>query len=252
MLTAAAGASHPAVAVLLGLGAAALGGVVVAMAWNVQARQIRLAEQLARRQFIVAAEAGAPDRAAEHGGNAQAAAEEAVSANGSAAPAVVIEGPETVVAGEQARYRIRPSNGWQVVSWAAGGSSLSQCPDPSRPDELLLIADQPGSLMITARVREGMTERRATKPVTAVADVTAPEPPFPLRLFLHGWGLVAVAVLIVGFAGALDALGNLSSSGFIALVVPLAALLGMAAVARGRGHAAGQPGAGSGAARLKP
>ncbi len=253
MLTAAAGASHPAVAVLLGLGAAALGGLVVAMAWNVQARQIRLAEQLARRQFTVTAEAGAPDRAAARGGgDSQAAAEEAVSANGGAAPPVVIDGPETVVTGEQARYRIRPSNGWQVVSWAAGGSSLSQCPDPAHPDELLLIADQPGSLMIMARVREGMTERRATKPVTAVADVTAPEPPFPLRLFLHGWGLVAVAVLIVGFAGALDALGNLASSGFIALVAPLAALLGMVAVARGRSDAAGRPGAGNGTARLKP
>lgn len=248
----AADASHPAVAALLGLGAAALGGVVVAMAWNVQARQIRLAEQLARRQFIVTAEAGPPGRAAEGGGDPQAAAEEAGCANGGAAPPVVIDGPETVVTGEQARYRVRPSDGRQVVSWAAGGSSLSQSPDPAHPDELLLIADQPGNLTITARVREGMTERRATKSVTAVADVTAPAPPFPLRLFLHGWGLVAVAVLIVGFAGALNALGNLASSDFIALVAPLAALLGMVAVARGRGDAASRPGTGKGTARLRP
>ena len=44
----AAGASHPAVAGLLGLGAAGLAGAVVAMAWNVHARQIRLAD--VRRQ----------------------------------------------------------------------------------------------------------------------------------------------------------------------------------------------------------
>ena len=106
-------------------------------------------------------------------------------------------------------------------------------PDPGHPDELLLIADQPGQLTVTARVREGLTERRETKSVTAVPDVTAPTPPFTLRLFLTGWGLVVVAVLIVGFAGALDALGNFTSSDFIALVVPLAALLGVIAVARG-------------------
>jgi hypothetical protein len=91
------------------------------------------------------------------------------------------------------------------------------------------------------RVREGLTERRETKSVTAVPDVTAVAPPFTLRLFLQGWGLVVVAVLIVGFAGALDALGNLSSSDFIALVVPLTALLGVLAVVRGSGEVPSSP-----------
>jgi hypothetical protein len=147
---------------------------------------------------------------------------------------VVIEGPDAVVAGEQARYRVRPSGNRKVVAWAAGGGSVSQAPDPAHPDELLLIADRPGNLTIIVRVRDGMTERRGTKAVTAVPEVTAP-PPFTLRLFLNGWGLVAVAILIAGFAAALDALGNLSSSDFIALVSPLAALLSVVAVVRGRG-----------------
>ena len=121
-----------------------------------------------------------------------------------------------------------------MVSWAVGGGSVSQAPDPVHPNELLLIADQPGQLTISARIREGLTERRETKSVSAVPDVSeTATPPFTLRLFLHGWGLVAVAVLIIGFAGALDALGDFTSSDFIALVVPLAALLGMIAVARG-------------------
>ena len=47
--------------------------------------------------------------------------------------------------------------------------------------------------MLTVRVREGMTETRGMKSITAVPDVTDPAPPFTLRLFLHGWGLVAVA-----------------------------------------------------------
>src|SRR5215831_67688 len=244
MLAAAvAGASHPAVAALLGLGAAGLAGVVVAMAWNVNARQIRLAEQLARRQFTVTTEAGAAGHA-DNGGKPVAAPEEAAATNGRAAPLVVIDGPETVVTGEQARYRVRYPGGSKMVSWAAGGGSVAQSPDPGHPDDLLLIADRPGSLMITARVREGMTERRATKPITAVADVTSPTPPFTLRLFLQGWGLVAVAVVIVGFAGALAALGTLTPSDFIALVAPLAAVLGVVAAVRGPADAAGRPGKG--------
>jgi hypothetical protein len=278
----AANAGHPAVAALLGVGAAALAGAVVAMAWAVHARQIRLAEQLARRQFLVMTEptapeqhgaeghgetagrangtghtpgngvpppAGGPGRAgAGHGsgtngttgqaGSVQAAPAQSGAAQpgaGQSAP-VVIEGPDTVAAGEQARYRVRPSGNRKVVAWAAGGGAVAQAPDPAHPDELLLIADRPGNLTIIVRVRDGMTERRGTKAVTAVPEVLAP-PPFTLRLFLNGWGLVAVAVLIAGFAAALDALGNLSSSDFIALVSPLVALLSVVAVVRGRGEA---------------
>jgi hypothetical protein len=286
----AANAGHPAVAALLGLGAAALAGAVVAMAWAVHSRQIRLAEQLARRQFLTMTDPGA---AGQHGdaaagdtaarangtgsspagngappsaggagragtghtagangttgqpGAAQTAGGHAAQAGGGQAAPVVIEGPDTVVAGEQVRYRVRPSGNRKVVAWAAGGGAVAQAPDPAHPDELLLIADQPGNLTIIVRVRDGMTERRGTKAVTAVPEVIAP-PPFTLRLFLNGWGLVAVTVLIAGFAASLDALGNLSSSDFIALVCPLAALLSVVAVARGRGdapesHSPGKP-----------
>ena len=234
----ASGAGHPAVAGLLGLGAAGLAGAVVAMAWSVHARQVRVAEQLARRQFFVTAGAD-PTGSANANGNgrpkaAYAEADGTVGA-GPAAP-LIIEGPDTVITGEQARYRVRPNGAGKVVSWAAGGGSVAQSPDPAHPDELLLIADQPGDLMVTVRVREGIAERRGTKPVTAVPDMT-PAPPVTLRAILNWWGLVVVAVLIVGFAGALDALGNLSSSDFIALVAPLAALLAVIAVARGTGDA---------------
>jgi hypothetical protein len=127
------------------------------------------------------------------------------------------------------------------VTWAAGGGSVSQAPDPTHPDELLLIADRPGSLMLHVRVREGLNERRETKSVTAVPDVTPAASPFPLRLFLQGWGLVVVAILVVGFAGALVALGNLTSADFIALVVPLIALLGVLAAVRGAADPSPRP-----------
>src|SRR5581483_7354350 len=48
------GASHPAVAVWFAMGTVAVAAVVVAMAWSVNVRQIRLAEELAKRQFVIA------------------------------------------------------------------------------------------------------------------------------------------------------------------------------------------------------
>jgi hypothetical protein len=237
----AAGVGHPAVAGLLGLGAAGLASAVVAMAWSVNVRQIRLAEQLARRQFIVTDEAGAAGRAVNGNGRPEAATEAVEGAVG-AGPAspVLIDGPDTVVTGEQARYRVRPSGSRKVVSWAAGGGSVAQSPDPAHPDELLLIADQPGNLTVTVRMREGMMESRGMKSVTAVPDVTA-APPFTLRLFLHGWGLVVVAVLIVGFAGALDALGNLTWSPSRGERVTQAAAPAMAKAQPGPGPEHGPP-----------
>jgi hypothetical protein len=225
-----AGAGHPAVSVLLGLGAVLLAGVVVAMAWNVHVRQIRLAGQLARRQFILASGKGGADADSD----LQVVLDEPdAAAGGAAAPPVVIDGPETVIVGEQVRYRARCARGCTVVAWAVGGGSVSQAPDPAHADELLLIADQPADLTIFVRAREGMLERRATKSVTAEEDVASPVPPFTLRLFLQAWGLVVVAVLVIGFAGALVALGSLSSADFIALVAPLATLLGVVAALRG-------------------
>jgi len=257
------GASHPAVAAWLAVGTAGLAAAVVVMAWNVNARQIRLAELLTRRQFPVSSEASLAGRVADNAGRVadntgrvadasgggteiEGAPRAKPAARGKPVPPEVIEGPDEVIAGEQARYRVQPSGPHQVVSWAVGGGAVFHAPDPAHPDDLLLIADQPGDLTIIARVREGLTERRATKSVTAMPEVTLPAPPFTLRLFLHGWGLVVVAVLIVGFAGALDALGNFTSSDFIALAVPLAALLGVIAVARGASDPGGRPGPGIG------
>jgi len=277
LAAAAAGTSQPVLAGLLGLGASGLAGAVVAMAWSVHARQIRLAELLARRQFILTREPAAPEQPVNghadteaalvqvqealeavgareaqvgqkaqgtqgsHAGNGGAGGRGGRGATAARPGKVVIEGPETVVVGEQVRYRVRPSAVGTAVTWAAGGGSVSQFPDPDHPDELLLIADRPGSLMLHVRVREGLTERRETKSVTAVPDMTPAASPFPLRLFLHGWGLVVVAILVIGFAGALDALGTLTAADFIALVVPLTALLAVIAVVRGANEPGSRP-----------
>jgi hypothetical protein len=233
LAAATASAGHPAVAALLGVGTVGLAGAVVAMVWNVYTRQIRLAERWARRP-TAAAEAPAEQTPAANGhGDPAAAARANGTAKARQGPPTAIEGPETVIAGEQARYRVRPSATQQVVSWAVGGGSVSQTADPGRPDELLLTAGRPGALTVSVRLREGLTERRETKSVTAVEDEAAATLPVNSRLASHVWGLVVVTVLIVGFAGTLAALGNLSSADFIALAAPLAALLGVIAVARG-------------------
>jgi hypothetical protein len=242
MITAvAAGAGHPVVAGLLGLGSAGLAAGVVAMTWSVNTRQIRLAEVLARRQFMASPAASpAPADAADADGDEPGEAGRPP-VNGHTR-AAVIDGPETVVTGEQARYRVRSAGAGKVVSWAVGGGSVAQAPDPSHPDELLLIADQPGHLTLSVRVREGMAERRETKAVTVVAEVPPPAPPFTLRLFLQGWTLVVAAVLVAGLASALTALGTLSPADFIALVAPITALLAMAAVVRAGSEASAPPG----------
>jgi len=250
------------VAVWFAMGTAAVAAIVVAMAWSVNVRQIRLAEQLAKRQFVIAggiagikrelesAPAGenapAPEEPAREGAVREGAVREG-GARAKKVPPEAIEGPDEVTAGEQARFRVQPLGPHQVVTWAVGGAgAVSHAPDPSQPGDLLLVADQPGELTLIARVREGLNERRATKTITAVPEIPEPSPPFTLRLFLHGWGLVVVAVMIVGFAGALDALGNFTSSDYIALAVPLAALLGVIAVARGSGDASGRTGSSHG------
>ena len=258
-----AGVGHPLVAALLGLAAAGLAGMVVAMAWNVHTHQFRLAELLARRQAAMTADldttagAEAPDYVVNGTGHPEAALDEVVGPAGSAGPGgvagpagpgpaspVVIDGPDTVLIGEQARYRARLSGGGTVVSWAVGGGSVSQAPDPAHPDELLLTADQPGNLTVIVRVRKGLAERRTTKVVTAEEGVTAPAPPFTLQLFLQGWPLVVVAVLVIGLDGALVALGSFTSADFIAVAVPLVAMLGMAAVVLGVVDTSGRSGRG--------
>ena len=150
-----------------------------------------------------------------------------------------------VLIGEQARYRARLTGGGTVVSWAVGGGSVSQAPDPAHPDELLLTADQPGNLTIIVRVRKGLADAgppRRSPPRRA-------SPPRHRRsrcaCSCRGGRWSSSRSWSSGFTGALVALGSFSSSEFIAVAIPLLALLGMAAVVRGAGDTPGQPQAGA-------
>ena len=265
-MLAAADAGQAVVASILGLGAAGVAGGVIAMAWSVHMHQVQLAARLTRREVSEAADDAVPGHAGNgtngngthsngvhgnNGGPAKVATGDGMPRPGgggvgagpagpgappgarpSPAPLSAIEGPDSVVIGEQARYRVRRSGAQQVVSWAAGGGAVSQASDPAHPDDLLLVADRPGDLMVSVRLREGLAERRETKAVTAVANHEAAAPAVASRLLLQDWPLITVAVLVVGFAAALAALGSLAAGDFIALAAPLAALLAVVAMTR--------------------
>jgi hypothetical protein len=209
------------VAAILGLGAAGVAGGIVAMARSVHLQQIQFAERLAGRDDSEPADIVEPPPAAN--GNGAAAQHSNGTANGHA-NGHAIEGPDSVRIGEQVRYRVRRSEGQRVVAWAAGGGAVSQASDPAHPDDLLLVAAQPGTLLVSVRLREGIAERRETKAVTALAS-PALAVPAAAPLFLQDWPLTTVVVVIIGFAAALVALGSLQVVGFIALVAPLAAML---------------------------
>jgi hypothetical protein len=205
------------------------------MAWSVHMHQIQLAERLARRGSSGPADSDLPSHAANGNGAPSKAGQ--VPRPGPASSA--IEGPDSVMTGEQARYRVRRSSAQQVVAWAAGGGPVTQASDPAHPDDLLLVADRPGDLMVSVRLREGLKERRETKAITAVENPEATAPTAALRLFLQDWPLATVTVVIAGFAAALVALGSLAAGDFLAMAVPLAALLGVVTATR---RSAGPPG----------
>ena len=107
--------------------------------------------------------------------------------------------------------------------------------DPAHPDDLLLVADRPGNLTVSVRLREGLAERREIKSVTALASPETTIPAVTPRLLLQDWPIVTVAVLVAGFAAALVALGSLAAGNFVALVAPMAAVLGVPAATRKTG-----------------
>jgi hypothetical protein len=245
-MLAAADAGQTVVASILGLGAAGVAGGVIAMAWSLHLHQVQLAGRLARREASGPAEPAdsvmslhamnGNGRAGDGAGVGNGPGAPRAAETPRAAPPSAIEGPDSVVIGEQARYRVRRSAAQQVVAWAAGGGAVSQASDPAHPDDLLLVADRPGNLTVSVRLREGLAERRETKAVAVVANPEACVPAIASRLLLQDWPLITVAVLVVGFAGALVAVGSLPAGDFIALAAPLTAVLAVVAVNRGGGR----------------
>ena len=154
-MLAAADAGQTVIAAIMGLGAAGVAGGVIAMSWSLHLHQIQQASRLARREdsgpvasregsgpaeladAVVPVHArngnGAPKAAAVNGAPSSPARGSGVSQVAEVprpAPPSAIEGPDSVVTGEQARYRVRRSATQQAVSWAA---AAARCPrNPTR------------------------------------------------------------------------------------------------------------------------
>src|ERR1700761_3085333 len=97
-MAALADAGQTVVASIMGLGAAGVAGGVVAMTWSLHLHQLQLGARPAKR---AAGEAGAGENAAED-------LVPAMNGNGQAKTAAsAIEGPDSVIIGEQARYQVR-------------------------------------------------------------------------------------------------------------------------------------------------
>lgn len=167
------------VAAILGLAAAGVAGGVIAMAWSLHLHQL----QLALRKASGPAEPAEPadDITPAHAMNGNGNGGPKVAPAPRPAPPTAIEGPDS---GERARYQVRRSDTQQVISWAVGGGAASQASDPAHPGDLLLVADRPGNLTVSVRLREGLAERRETKDVTAVANPQAAGPAIASRLLL--------------------------------------------------------------------
>jgi hypothetical protein len=238
-MPAAADVGQSVVAAILGLGTAGVAGGIVFMARTVHLQQIQLAERLARPDGSGPADIVEPPPAAN--GNGATAAQHSNGTTNGHVNGHAIEGPDSVNIGEQVRYRVRRAEGQRVVAWAAGGGAVSQASDPAHPDDLLLVAAQPGTLMVSVRLREGIAERRETKAVTAVASPALAVPAAASGLFLQEWPLTTVVVVVVGFAAALVALGSLEVAGFIALVAPLAAMVVVVTATRRQPERPGHP-----------
>jgi len=121
---------HPTVAVLLGLGAAGLGALVVAMAWNIHVRQFRLAELLARRQFTGTADARPAGYAANGNGDAEAGPQEAAGTGGPTGSG----GKENTSRGRTrwspASKRVTGQSCPGAAPWCRGRSAAARCRSP--------------------------------------------------------------------------------------------------------------------------
>ena len=271
---AAADVGQSVVAGLLGLGAAGVAGGVIAMAWSIHMHQIRLAGQLAAQETTAPAENAGPAPAvngaigngngARHGnGNGlpgNAADSDGVprqtgypvepgkqqggrgTGAGRAGSRPAQPGPGGRHRGtRQHRHRRAGSLPGPPLRHPAGGrlGSLlaARFPRPPTPRIPMTCCWSPTSRGTSpspcgcARASGG----RETKAVTAVEVPASAAPLVTPRLFLQEWPLVVVAVLIVGFAAALVALGSLAAASFVALVAPMGALLGVLAATRKTG-----------------
>jgi hypothetical protein len=203
------------------LGAIVIGAGILWLVIRAHAVQTDLARSLIRR-----------------GGQAQTVVEAASGRESASVDEIVISGPDQVQMNSAGEFSVPDT----VVDpeWSVSGiSAYARALKGPRTFVFTPLERQDG---VVISVRAGARTGR-----TAVTVLPASLPlPFVLRLAVRSWGLVLVAVVVVFGAVALGVTGHLDGANFVALVAPLAALLGVTAAAStptGDTGTGGDPGA---------
>jgi hypothetical protein len=197
-------------------GVAILGGTLVALAviWLVS-----------RAHDIQATLAAAN---AARGGSVSTAAEPAAGFEAARAGAdISISGPDEVAvdtAGEFTVAKTVTDPSWSVSGIGSFTQSLKD------DDHTLVFTPHEEKTDVTLKVTAGTTSGEKGVKILAAAKSS-----FVVRFAVKHWGLVVVAVAIVFGAIALGVTGHLDGGNFVALVAPLAALLGVTAAVSERG-----------------
>jgi hypothetical protein len=227
------------VAALAILGAIALGGGVVWMV--VQAH--KLEQELARATLRQGGSISTQETAAAGSAALLAAARvTAAVPGGAAAPAIAprvirVSGPDAVHVNLAGEYTVDK----EVASpeWAVRGiDSYAQALKRSGHTFVFTPQQEASDVAVTVTSADGNTGQHSVNVLPAVARSS-----FAVRLAIRNWGLVVVAIVIVFGAIALGVTGHLDGGNFVALVTPLAALLGIAAATSG-GSGSGDSAAG--------
>jgi hypothetical protein len=214
-----------------------LGGMVVSLVRKVHESQAGLA----RRVLSHGGEVTTRSASAAYGDESRLAENEVDAAEDPNAggttnqqPPAAVTGPAALTVGTQADF-IASGGDPAAMTWTVDGlSSYSRA--SSEPGKLRLTANATGTGEVTLTTGSDVVHH----PITVVAAPPAGGG-FQMQLVIRNWGLIVVAIGIVFGAVALGLAGVLDGASFIALVAPLAALLGVTAAA-GRGGSGGGDG----------
>jgi hypothetical protein len=151
---------------------------------------------------------------------------EKASAGEAAPPTLTLSGPDQLHVDSPGMFTV--SNAVGAVIWSVTGLSVYE-QNTKDPQTFVLTPREVGE-QVTVTVSDGgapVSKSVVILPAVAAGSLT-------IRLLVRNWGLVVVGIIVIFGATSLGLTGHLDGGNFVALVAPLAALLGVTAVAGGR------------------
>ncbi|HET9646971.1 MAG TPA: hypothetical protein VFP34_01920 [Microlunatus sp.] len=202
------------------LAGAVLGGMVILLVRRTHELQATLARKALAHGEAVSTQTGP----AAGGDESRLEGEPGGEGGAPGSPPIAITGPDEVTVGAPAEYTAT-GGADSGLAWTVTGLSSYERTQ-SAPRTITVIPRSPGEG--TVSLTDGTLV--ASHGLKALSETNA-SGGFQLQLAIRNWGLVVVAIGIVFGAIALGLAGILSGAEFIALIAPLAALLGVTAAA---------------------